>query len=212
MTWTENEILLNQSVDSNPKDIFQAVCDELGKHYSQKGFKYARSTPKLSYKDKYIKFEIRFSSSSSNTRGESVSLGMFPTISSTELIKAKHKTPYILGVSGMLTKKGDWENKNLLIAETVFGEKIEHIDEHMNEPIFSYSNYCNVFALDEIKFEKLIEFLNDKIFIWITKIKTISGVKEILENKNYRTGYEIENSGLLDYFELIKKTKAQHRV
>lgn len=207
MNWTENEILLNQNIDSAPKDVFQAVCDEIGKHYLNKGFKYARSTPKLTYKDKDIKFEIRFSSSSSNTRGESVSLNMFPSISSMELVKMKHKRPFILGVSTMLTKKGNWKNSNLLITETIFGEKIEHIDEQMNEPIFRYSNHCNVFGIDEIKFKKLIDFLNDKILIWITKIKTTSGIEEILQNKNYRTGYEIENSGLLDYFELIKKRK-----
>ena len=207
MNWTENEILLNQTLDSAPKDIFQAVCDELGKYYSKKGFKYARSTPKLTYKDKEIKFELRFSSSSSNTRGEWVSLDMFPSISSIELEKEKHIRPCIMSVSSMLTKKGNWENKNLIITETIFGEKIEHIDEQLNEPIFRYSNHCNVYGIDKIKFEKLVGFINEKILIWINKIKTDSGVNEILENKNQRTNYEIDNSGLLDYFELIKKRK-----
>ncbi len=51
MNWTDNEILLNHNETTPCKDIFQAVCDELGKYYSDKGFKYARSKPKLTYKD-----------------------------------------------------------------------------------------------------------------------------------------------------------------
>jgi hypothetical protein len=48
MAWTTNSILINHTQSHTPcKDIFQAVCDEIGAFYSKKGFKYTASRPKI---------------------------------------------------------------------------------------------------------------------------------------------------------------------
>ena len=42
MSWTENITLSEYSKYTPCQEIFQAVCDEIGKHYEAKGLKYSR--------------------------------------------------------------------------------------------------------------------------------------------------------------------------
>jgi len=66
MSWTENKTLLEYSKYTPCQEIFQALCDELGKHYEAKGFKYSRSRPKLTIEKDNIKLVIAFWSSRNN--------------------------------------------------------------------------------------------------------------------------------------------------
>lgn len=199
MDWTDNNILLNQDVSTPCKDIFQAVCDELGEYYSDKGFKYARSRPKLTYKDNEIKLEIKFFSSASNTPGEWVCLDIIPVFVSLDLENTKYPKPYILGSSTIMTKIGDWADKKLIITETAFGERINHIDDYSEEPLFRYSNNCNVYGINKEKFDLLVSFIDSKIISWIEKAKTKEGILEVIKNRNKRTDWELNNSGLKEY-------------
>ena len=70
MSWTDNMTLLEYSKYTPCQEIFQAVCDELGKHYVAKGYKYSRSQPKLKIEKSDIKLEVAFCSSRSNTPGD----------------------------------------------------------------------------------------------------------------------------------------------
>jgi hypothetical protein len=59
MAWTSNEILLNHTQSHTPcKEIFQAVCDEIGAFYTKKNFKYTASRPKITIEKYGIKVEI----------------------------------------------------------------------------------------------------------------------------------------------------------
>ncbi len=199
MNWTDSDTLLHHDETTPCKDIFQAVCNELGKYYSDKGFKYARSKPKLTYKDNEIKLDIKFFSSASNTAGEWVCLDIIPDFVSIDLMKDKYPNPYILGPSTILTKIGDWSDKRLIITETAFGERIENIDDYSEEPLFRYSNNCNVYGIDSGKFEMLVSFIDSKIISWIGKAKTKEGILEVINNRNKRTDWELKNSGLREY-------------
>jgi|JI7StandDraft_1071085.scaffolds.fasta_scaffold15421_6 hypothetical protein len=199
MNWTDNKILLFQDRNTPCKDIFQAVCDELAKYYLDKGFKYARSRPKLTYKDNEIKLEIKFFSSASNTPGEWVCFDFFPDFSSVELEKNSYPKPYILGPSTIMTKIGDWKDKKLIITETAFGERINHFDDYSEEPLFRYSNHCNVYGINKEKFDLLVTFIDSKIICWIEKAKTKEGILEVIKNRNSQTNWELDNSGLKEY-------------
>ena len=201
MRESEN-ILFNHNRETACKDIFQAACDEIGLYFEQKGLKYSRSRPKLTLKDEEILLTIPFFSSASNQPGESVCMDILPNIQSVQLMKEKHPKPYILATSAMLTMKGDWENSQLVKSETVFGEKVERIVERSKEPLFMYSNTINVYGITKEQFQLLLSFIEEKIIIWFELIKKPEGISRILDNRNYRTNYEIEHSGLLDYAKL----------
>ena len=70
MNWKEDSILNNYNEYTPCKDIFNAVCDEIAEYYIPKGWKYAKSRPKLTYNDKSVKIEIAFWSSGSNMPGD----------------------------------------------------------------------------------------------------------------------------------------------
>ncbi len=70
-----------------PKDIFQAVCDELGRYYARDGLRYVRSRPRLELRRGEFTLEMGLWSSRSNMPGQSVALEVVSTVHSTELKK-----------------------------------------------------------------------------------------------------------------------------
>ena len=57
-----------------------AVCDDLGAYFSEQGFRYARSSPKLTKKIGAIQLQMGFRSSHSNTAGRWVHFEIIPYI------------------------------------------------------------------------------------------------------------------------------------
>ena len=49
-TWEENSVLNHISAYTAPKDIFHAVCIELGRYFALQGAKYTKSRPRLKWK------------------------------------------------------------------------------------------------------------------------------------------------------------------
>ena len=58
--WKTNSKLKTYSAYTPTKEIFKAVCDEIAEYYVPKGWKYAKSRPKITYNDKKVKIEIAF--------------------------------------------------------------------------------------------------------------------------------------------------------
>jgi len=184
MNWKfkENSILNNYSKNTPCKEIFQAVCDEIGSYYENEGWKYASSRPKITYKDKNIKIEITFWSSGSNTPGNYVNLEMIPSIYSMEL-KNKNfsKTGFILGFAEMLTEKYEEKPAGTKLIINAFNEKKEIINEHDLIPEIKYNNSVNVYGITEGKFVKLIQFINNKIVVWKNNLNNIEKIGDFLE-------------------------------
>lgn len=86
MNLWDNEILINQQ-DKEPKDIFDAYCDELGRHYLEKNFKYFKSKPGIERITDDIVESINFWSSKVNVKNECVHLEILPYIKSKALKK-----------------------------------------------------------------------------------------------------------------------------
>ena len=74
--WMKDSVLYNCSKNTSTKEIFQAVCDELGRYYAEKGKKYARSNHTIKWKGKHLKYQIKFNSSHYNLQGDYVCLGI----------------------------------------------------------------------------------------------------------------------------------------
>ena len=47
--WSENSILFHVDTTTPSQAIYQAVCDEIGRFYQTKGFKYAPGSKKLQH-------------------------------------------------------------------------------------------------------------------------------------------------------------------
>jgi len=105
MGWTDNKILLEYTRYTPCQEIFQAVCDEIGRHYQNLGFKYSRSTPKLVIENDKIKLEICFWSSRSNIPGEWVNLEILPNFYSLQLKKTSDKKGFLFGHTGIFYHK-----------------------------------------------------------------------------------------------------------
>ncbi len=157
MAWTENEILLNQRPTMQSRELFQAVCDELAKYYVKKGFKYTRSKPAITYQDKEIKLQIGFSSSRSNISGSHVVLEILPNI-------------YTI-------------NPEKRILKQIFGEILEFEPSSENDTAVEENHNCNIWNIDEHKFKKILEFINESILPMIDMVKGEDGIIKFLEDK-----------------------------
>jgi len=194
MDWTDNKTLLEYSQHTPCKEIFQAVCDEIGKHYEKRGFKYSRSSPKITIKDKIFKVEICFWSSRSNIPGEYVNLEILPNFYSNQPIKEKKSKGFLFGHTGLFIHKYSDNPKKIKIRQ-IFGDEIERIDEYSDESVVKDNNNCNVYGLNEANFSKIIEFIDNKIIIWAEKLKTEQGILELTENASKTRIWALNGKG-----------------
>jgi hypothetical protein len=189
MSWTKNINLITKQETMPSKDLFQAVCDEIGEYYGNKGFKYSRTRPKIVYKDKVLKVEICFWSSRYNTSGKSVTLEILPNFYSLEVIKkglsksaSKIANGFILGHTDLLITKSE-NSDNKIIKKQIFGDIHEKDVEGKLEPTISNHHICDIYGINEEKFNKIIGFIDEKIIPWIDKIQTADGIVDFIENR-----------------------------
>jgi hypothetical protein len=91
--WTfDSPILQRMSPHAAPKDIFQAVCDELGRYYARDGLRHVRSRPRLEQKRGELTLVMAMWSSRHNISGVQVALEVVSTVHSAELKKWIKKT------------------------------------------------------------------------------------------------------------------------
>lgn len=72
--WEMDSILYSKSPHVPPKDIFQAVCNELGRYYLEKELQYVKSKRELRWKGNNLWCKFGFWSSHHNRKGEWVNL------------------------------------------------------------------------------------------------------------------------------------------
>ncbi|HEY3402460.1 MAG TPA: hypothetical protein VGK59_03675 [Ohtaekwangia sp.] len=189
MSWTDNEILLNQRPTMASRDLFQAVCDEIAKYYENKGFKYSRSKTVLTYKDEEIKLQLGFSSSRSNTAGSHVALEILPTIYSLDVIQQNKSTisskvakGLILGHTDFFTHKSNI-NREKKIVRQIFGDILEMDPRSEFDIVIKDNHYCNIWDIDGHKFKKILEFIDHKILPMIDVVKDERKLIEFIDDK-----------------------------
>jgi hypothetical protein len=204
MSWTENKTLLEYSKYTPCQEIFQALCDELGKHYEAKGFKYSRSRPKLTIEKDNIKLVIAFWSSRSNTPGEWVNLEILPSFYSKQLTKTSDIKGFLFGHTGLFYHKFADNPKQILVKQ-IFGGELERFDEYSNESKIIESNNCNVYGIDKVKFDSIIKFIDDKIVPWTSKLSTEEGIFELVTNASPTRVWSLNGKGSnSDFIKYVK--------
>lgn len=159
--WT-NEVLRNQ-IDREPKEIFEAYCEELGRYFSKKKFKFFRSGPRIERNSDGIVESINFWSSKINVKNEYVHLEILPYVKSKSL-KKWIKTNQIGRNEFLYSLKIDYP-RNL----GIFGHSFKDFQELLNK-------------IDINVVSKLEEF----------KV-AISNSKEILETDRFDQGIIADN-------------------
>ncbi len=174
--WEENSILYTYNERTRPAEIFQAFCDELGKHYQKKGMKYFRSGPRIVLDTKRNKIVLTFNSSRSNTPGRSVMIELGVFIFDLEL---DSKNP-VFNSFTMFSKKLDTEEQGRIIIENLVGEQITRKEENV-ESEFRYNKNFKVYGLSENGFQQVISFLDGKVFAWSEDLYDTVKVKVLIE-------------------------------
>ena len=205
--WKNNSILNNQTENTSPKEIFQAVCDEIGSYFETKNFKYSKSTPKITLKDKEYKLEIRFNSSASNYAGGYVNLEINSNLYSLKLAKQDNSNSkfkgLITGVTTPLSKtlpsKFSSASK---VVETIDGKIIEHSREEFTYQEYTYNRNINLYQITPSLLRRIIEFIETKIVFWYEEFKTNDGLVKLVNQMGGSAKYSIDKENFYEYLRL----------
>jgi len=185
--WSKDSVLNTYNEKTPCKEIFQAVCDELGTYYSKKGWKYSRSRPKLSFDDQNTKLEIAFWSSGSNWPGERVIIEIIPSFYSSDFnkyLKAKgiESRGYMLGYPAILAQRLEGIPKGIKRVITISGEELEFEEEYEETSILFYNHNVNIYGLNEELFFKIVHFIDTKIIPWQETLEDYEKLKKRLSS------------------------------
>ena len=157
--WSENSVLYNNSPYVPPKDIFQAVCDELGRYYSEKGAKYTRSNRKIKVKFECVICEFGLWSSHGNIQGEWVNLEIVTSVYAVDKTDMEKK--------GLLFVDIRPKNFNVYgIDSELFFKIVDYIDDKLKlvkqlnttdgiKEFFGGDEFINEHSNNKIYFERL---------------------------------------------------------
>jgi hypothetical protein len=194
--WVENSVLHEISNNIPPKDIFVAVCAEIGRCYREKGFRFTESRPKLTFQADDIQLEIGFNSSQSNKAGEFVCFEIIPTFYYVPYIKAGIKGRGILFDHSDISSEYDL-NKNDIqcVLVGIYGDTATFANHAYPNEKVRYSHMCDVHDMNTEKFLKITDYINTRIIPWLYKITTVPGVEEMITLKRaQRPDWNLQNS------------------
>lgn len=163
MYWSDTSILNAHSPYDSPGEVFGAVCEALGKHYSTRGFRYKKSKPSISKEIRDIGVEIAFGSSRANTPGESAALEIMPIFRyRKERCDRFPKGVYLLGHTELYTERLGNTGRTVRVCQ-IYDMTIEREDDYATESVLKYNNVCDVMHITERKFGRIIEFIDKTI-------------------------------------------------
>ena len=119
--WENDSILYSNSPYIPTKDIFQAVCSEIGRYYQGTDLQYLKSKRALKWKGSNLWCNLGFWSSHSNIRGEWVNFEIVTSLFAMDLSDMERK--------GVLSF--DFKSKNYNVYQidlNKFDEIIDYID------------------------------------------------------------------------------------
>lgn len=210
--WKNNSILSNQTESTPPKEIFQAVCDEIGKHFESKNFKYSKSTPKITLKDKEYKLEIRFNSSANNYAGGYVNLEINSNLYSLKLAKQDNSNSKFKGLlTGVITPlskslPSKFENASKVV-ETIDGEIIQHPIDKFNYKEYTFNRNVNLYQLSPSLLERIIKFIEIRIIKWYDEFKTDEGLIRLVTEMGSSAKYSIDKENFYKYLDIREFNK-----
>ena len=146
------------------REIFMAICDEIGKFFTHYGFKYSRSKPKLEIKQGDLTLKVNFFSSGSNMPGSYVNLEINPDVYSNKLAQQDKDEEYdakgfLLGSIDFTYKTQPEKPDGTVTVELLDGTIAdERVEDFKGARYIKNRNY-NVYGLTEEKFIKVIQYI-----------------------------------------------------
>ena len=201
--WSKDSILNNQTEETPPREIYQAVCDAIGAYFVEMGFKYTRSTPKIWVKDKDYKLEVLFRSSGSNYAGGSVNLEINAYLYSLEIIKNKAGKGLLNTQVTPLIKKleGDYDSGTRLIRQ-INGEELLYRDENRYFSELIYNRHVNLYGFDEKLFGQIVQFIEVRQIQWLRDLVNPDRTLELLDGCGVRAKLGLRKTNFLAYFRI----------
>lgn len=205
--WDENSIL-NKYTEYTPcKNIFQAVCNEIGRYYEEKGFTYSKSRPKITFKNKFIKLEIGLWSSSYNTPGKDVLLEIIPSFFSLGLAQKDKESGvkskgYLFGYPEIFVYAAPDKKPGTVVVKQIFNETIERFDEWNSEAILKIGHVCNIYGITEDDFIKIINFIDNEIMKYIEVFEDARTLEQFIISADFKRISYFKKSRLKEYIEI----------
>ncbi|MDP4147703.1 MAG: hypothetical protein Q8936_25095 [Bacillota bacterium] len=205
--WDEDSVL-NKYTEYTPcKDIFQAVCNEIGKYYEEKGFNYSKSRSKITYKNKFIKLEIGLWSSSYNMLGKDVTLEIIPSFFSLGLANkdkesGKKSKGYLFGYPEIFFYSIPNRKPGTVIVKRILNETIERFEEWSSESVLKIGHTCNIYGITEDDFIKIVNFIDNEIIKYIEVFEDVRKMKQFIMNSDFERINYLTKSRLKEYIEI----------
>ncbi|MBD3638273.1 MAG: hypothetical protein HUJ25_13050 [Crocinitomicaceae bacterium] len=205
--WKQDSILANYSEHTPCKDIFQAVCDLIGDHYQNLDWKYARSRPKITFKDKQFKMEVAFWSSGYNTPGDYVNLEIIPAICSLELIKhykeqGESTNGYILGMMDFYHEKSEEVPAGIRRVINIDGKTTDLEEGRWPEGVLSFNKNINVYGITPELLEKIISFIDQRIVIWLEAMNNLDLLISLIDKLPDSSKKELKQGAFYEFLKL----------
>lgn len=213
-SWSVDSLLYHVNASTPSKDIYQAVCDEIGRFYQTKGFKYAASGKKLEYQYQDFKVKVQFASSHYNTGGEWVLLeintGIYPQRLQKQYKEAKETLlPIILTNVDLLDEVISDKPQGTVIGVDLFGHEHEVIEEGKPYALRKYARSVNVYNLSLNDFRKILAYLNKIIEYSFHLVLNESAMVSHINNAYERKFYSLKEKRFVDYLRLYHKEDSQ---
>ncbi len=154
------------ALNASTGELFQAVCDALGEAFKAEGFRYARSSHRLTKKYPAFDLKINLASSHSNTAGHYVAIEILPylqiTDKSLKLPDCRNRDIISIRFS---QPDAEAERIQCAIHRMIFDREVRwSIAEHPHlKPELVYWNKENLYPMDENRLELLIAYVQNHI-------------------------------------------------
>jgi hypothetical protein len=162
-----DSILIHYNEQTPNREIFKAVCNEVGNFFTQYGFKYAPSGPKLEFKNKDndLSLQFMFISGHSNWQGSHVNIEIIPNIYSKKLAQLDKLETY--DAKGFLLGRIDLTYRRdvhkpprhvtvVLLDGTIASERTEEIYE-VGTVVYN-ANY-NIYGISPENLVRIIQYM-----------------------------------------------------
>lgn len=177
INFPNDSVLIRQTEYTAPKEIFQAVCDIIGEHYTKHGFKYARSRPKITLKGTDFDIVVAFWSSGYNMAGSFVNLEIIGHAYSKKLAlfdkeNGNDFNGFLLLHADFWTKLNSVNKNGTVKIYSLDGELASERIEDYDYAVDIFNCNYNLWRVTEEKIGLIIQYI-DEYFI-----KQISGLTD----------------------------------
>lgn len=186
--WEKGSVLYNQTPQVQTNRIFQAVCDELGRYYTEKGFGYHKGQNSVVFEDNNIKAYVTILLSYENMEEKSIWIEISSVFYDTQLTRDCTGDNILFSYND-ITFDYDLQNPSEKhIVKQLYGREVEveNMAGKKDCETVWYGRSCGIYNITPENFLKITEYINKRIFPWVKKIQTLQGVQELIERKRLR--------------------------